>query len=143
MDVHRTKPQRSREVRAARLFTLESANRTLPLLSRIVRDVVTVYGRVRELEASLHAAATDGRIDSLAGLRAEHDEQLESLRGLAEEVDSIGCELKDGEKGLVDFRAMLDGREVYLCWRLGEERIEHWHELEAGFGGRRRIPSGT
>ena len=55
------------------------------------------------------------------------------------ELDSIGCELKDTRTGLIDFRSRLGGREVYLCWKLGEREIEHWHELDAGFSGRRSI----
>ena len=55
------------------------------------------------------------------------------------EPEGIGCEVKDVQTGLVDFRAMRDGRAVYLCWRLGEEDIAFWHELDAGFAGRQPL----
>ena len=44
--------------------------------------------------------------------------------------------VRDIDSGLVDFPAVIDGREVYLCWRLGEESVDHWHDLDSGFGGR-------
>jgi hypothetical protein len=51
----------------------------------------------------------------------------------------MGCVLKDMDQGLVDFLTRRDGREVYLCWRYGEERVAYWHELQAGFAGRRPL----
>lgn len=62
------------------------------------------------------------------------------LRALLAELVALGVELKDPEAGLVDFRSLRRGREVYLCWRLGEgDRIAWWHDLDAGFAGRRII----
>lgn len=140
MDAHQTKPARpSRPAHPRRLFTLETANKALPLIERIMRDVAAVYDRIGSLERELHTAGSQGLSDAVAAVRCNHDEQLEKLRELAEEVDAIGCELKDGEKGLIDFRAIHEGREVYLCWRVGEPRVEHWHELDAGFAGRRKL----
>jgi hypothetical protein len=51
----------------------------------------------------------------------------------------MGIELKDPEQGLIDFRSIREGREVYLCWKLGEERVSHWHEIDAGFAGRQAL----
>ena len=59
---------------------------------------------------------------------------------LIEEVQALGCELKDIEQGLVDFRTVMEGREVYLCWKLGEPGIAWWHELETGFADRQPLP---
>jgi len=56
------------------------------------------------------------------------------------ELEEIGCVFKGFEEGLVDFYGQLDGREMFWCWKQGEERISHWHELEAGFAGRQPIP---
>ncbi|TMB93458.1 MAG: DUF2203 family protein, partial [Chloroflexi bacterium] len=61
------------------------------------------------------------------------------IKELAERVQSYGCELKDMEMGLIDFRWLREDREVYLCWKLGEARVEHWHELETGFAGRQPL----
>jgi len=61
------------------------------------------------------------------------------LNHLIERVQEMDCELKDIDQGLVDFRAEREGREVYLCWKLGEPDIRWWHELDAGFAGRRPL----
>ena len=69
------------------------------------------------------------------------------MAALSEEIDvyvaeltEIGCEMKDLRTGLVDFLSEMDGREIYLCWQVGEEAVEHWHELTEGFAGRRPLP---
>ncbi|HSP54867.1 MAG TPA: DUF2203 domain-containing protein, partial [Dehalococcoidia bacterium] len=56
-----------------------------------------------------------------------------------ERVNDMGCELKDLDRGLVDFRSIIGDQEIYLCWMLGEEHITHWHDLDAGFAGRRPL----
>ena len=62
------------------------------------------------------------------------------IEALLRELASLGIEVKDPGRGLIDFRTMLRGREAYLCWQLGEgERISFWHDLDAGFAGRRII----
>ena len=63
----------------------------------------------------------------------------QTLRKLAEELSSFGCELKDPDRGLIDFLSLRDGREIYLCWYLGEERINYWHYLHTGFAGRQPL----
>ena len=67
------------------------------------------------------------------------DASIDRLEQLVDELSGVGVELKDYETGLVDFVGRHDGRDVYLCWKLGEERITHWHELNAGFAGRKPV----
>ena len=67
------------------------------------------------------------------------EQAVAALNGLAEQINELGCELKDIDQGLIDFRTEMDGREVYLCWKLGEERVEWWHELDTGFAGRQPL----
>src|SRR5947208_7374801 len=71
--------------------------------------------------------------------RSDQDRMREYLKELAD----LGIELKDFDTGLIDFPCWLDDREVCLCWRLGEPTIEHWHEIDAGFAGRRRDRKST
>lgn len=73
------------------------------------------------------AEALQDRMQELASEQSDY----------AAELDRIGCELKDPIIGLVDFPARLEDRVVYLCWKLGEDTIDHWHEIHAGFAGRR------
>ena len=65
--------------------------------------------------------------------------QAERVAGLVDELQALGVELKALEQGMVDFYALREDRLVYLCWRLGEEHITHWHEVDAGFTGRRPV----
>jgi hypothetical protein len=61
------------------------------------------------------------------------------INALIERVKAMGAEVKDLDLGLIDFRAQKDGRVVYLCWKLGEERVEWWHELNTGYASRERL----
>ena len=67
------------------------------------------------------------------------EQAVAALNSLGEQINELGCELKDIDQGLVDFRTDMDGHEVYLCWKLGEERVEWWHELDTGFAGRQPL----
>jgi hypothetical protein len=130
-----------------RRFSLEQANKALPLVSRIVRDIVATHQNVTALQAK-QSPATTGKTAKLGKASAAEksatkpagDKELEAavdrLQGFVDELTSIGVELKDYQTGLVDFIGRHQGRDVYLCWKLGEESITHWHELHTGFAGR-------
>ncbi len=62
------------------------------------------------------------------------------MNDLIEEISAFGCEVKDLALGLLDFRSMRDGDEIYLCWMADESRIEWWHELNSGFSARKPLP---
>ncbi len=126
--------------REQKLFELEEARSTLPLVSRIVSDIVEVTAQMKEIYLEIREVAGEGSD------RERLDELQERLQGIAdgrseffEELAALGIEMKDPNKGLVDFPALLDGRVVYLCWKLGEETIEHWHELATGFDNREPV----
>ena len=127
-----------------KLFTIDEANRALPLVRRIVADLRDEYHTWRELMAryEIIAAGTRaylGEDQYEVDLRHELAERATRLDGLLDELKAVGCELKDFELGLVDFYALLDDRLVFLCWRLGEPRIEYWHEVDAGIAGRQPV----
>ncbi|HEX9896005.1 MAG TPA: DUF2203 domain-containing protein [Gemmatimonadales bacterium] len=127
-----------------RLFTLDEAERTLPLVRQIVSDIRNEYREWRdavtryELEAA-GATADSGETDLLRALRERVGSHAERVAVLVEELQALGVELKDFEQGLVDFYALREDRLVYLCWRLGEDHITHWHEVDEGFPGRRPV----
>jgi hypothetical protein len=129
--------------RTQRLFTVDSANRALVLVRRIVQDVVAYYPRLRDLRTEreeLNLSRNTG--ERRARVQREIEGIAERLRDLKEELADIGCELKDWVEGLVDFPALHENRKVWLCWKLGDSEITHWHEWEAGFSGRQPIGPG-
>jgi hypothetical protein len=128
-----------------KFFTVEEANSTLPLVRAIVGDIVRKYSEVKELRERLSAIRRDPRrpaddvySEELAHSQAELEAEESSLSSLIDELARLGIELK-GPDGLCDFPSLRDGRVVYLCWRLGEPRVMHWHELDAGFSGRQPL----
>src|SRR5277367_6345639 len=96
-------------------FTLEQANKALGLVGRIVKDVVMIYAQMESMNAELESASPASRRLLEGRLRAAR----ERLEGLVEELRTIGVELKDPRLGLIDFVGRHQGRDVYLCWKLG------------------------
>lgn len=133
----------SATVEPARLFTIEQANRMLPLVRRIVEDIVQDYARWREQVGVLEVVAAGRRGDSPPDEAEKVEQDTQRLAADIEryvgELRELGVEFKGFDEGLVDFPADMDGRTVYLCWRLGEDSVQHWHEMDAGFAGRQRL----
>ena len=131
--------------RPTKLFTVEEANRTLPLVRAIVSDITSLSREVierRQRLSQLIAGRNLDRTDLYAGELAEIEKDLErDTRRLQEyigELRQLGVEPK-GPDGLVDFPAMMEGRVVYLCWKLGEPEVLFWHEVEDGYAGRQPL----
>src|SRR5579885_597467 len=128
-------------------FDLDRAERLLPQLERWLKAAIDSRKRVAELEAQearqvQRVSMSGGQlldIGSLIRRREEKDQWIASLRAAADEIESAGCLLKDLNIGLIDFPCELDGREVYLCWKLGEPAIRFWHNTDAGYAGRKPI----
>jgi len=129
----------------ARLFTFDEATALLPRLREILaamQETKASADRVQsELAGLSRAASSNGHLLVAQMERKRRDVQSlsERLNESLEELNEIGCELKGVEEGLIDFPADRDGRTVYLCWKLGEERIDYWHELDTGFAGRQPL----
>jgi Uncharacterized conserved protein (DUF2203) len=127
-----------------KMFSVEEANALLPTVRRIVSALSRSYARVSDPEAQeASRAAAEGAKTHGGGFAAGGGAYVRALADLAErtgELEALGVQLKDYERGLVDFPAMRDGRVVLLCWQLGEgDRIEWWHDLESGFAGRQPL----
>jgi hypothetical protein len=129
-------PKRAISSRPVRRFTLEQANRALPLVRRIVNDIVRTHASAASYREALDRAK--GARESTL-VQKDLDNAIERLAELIDELSDVGVELKDYENGLIDFIGRHEGRDVYLCWKLGEERITHWHEITAGFAGRKPV----
>lgn len=136
-----------------RTFTLEEANALVPRVARVLARTTQLLGRLR---ASVRRFADEGfgptghsglPDDSDLRGRPELLEELAVARMLAETVreearalEQLGVLVRDVQRGLVDFRSIVDGeREVFLCWQLGEREIRFFHELHAGFSGRQPV----
>jgi hypothetical protein len=114
-------------------FTPKEANKTLPLVKQIVRDILINASKIKFFVESMGKAAEENpEVLSLA----------EEINGYMKELEEIGCSYKDWsfELGLVDFPSIIDGKEVLLCWRSDEESVKYYHGLLEGFAGRKPIP---
>ena len=129
----------------AHYFTREEAESLLPQVSIVllqIQDHRKVMQQKEEELGVLHAQAMGNghhlhiRINKL---QKELTEQIQTMQELIDALSSFGCELKDPNIGLIDFLSMRNGREVYLCWHLGEEHINFWHYPDAGFAGRQPL----
>ena len=133
-----------------RLFTVEDANRTLPLVKAIVSDIVQQVQVVRELEQRLASIRALRRKPQGADLYSEEVAQTEGechqekavLNEYLGELSKLGVECK-GPDGQCDFPSLRDGREIYLCWKLGEPSVMYWHGVDSGFAGRQRLENET
>jgi len=129
-------PRPVRPSRPKRRFTLAQANSALPLVRRIVGDIVRTHGMVLKLQSDIERAAN---AKDQAAVQTRLDESVTRLEDYVDELSEVGCELKDYQVGLIDFVGRHESRDVYLCWKLGEERVGYWHEISAGYAGRQPI----
>ncbi|MBI4313527.1 MAG: DUF2203 domain-containing protein [Candidatus Omnitrophica bacterium] len=131
------------------IFTVEQANRLIPSVKAILAKLRRQRSQVHELEdalaiVELEGLQADGSPSPLAKTVALEkssriEKQMDEFKTLLEELDALGCQLKNLDEGLVDFFTIHQGQLVYLCWKDGEEAIAHWHRMEDGFAGRRPI----
>lgn len=129
-----------------RLFTVEEANAMLPLVRAIAADIAALSEsllerreRLQQMLADRPALRRDPYSEELLQVQREMEADAERLQEFVQELRDLGVEAK-GPQGLVDFPSLMEGRVVYLCWKLGESEVSHWHELHAGFAGRQSLP---
>ena len=128
------------------LFSIEQAEALLPQLREIVLDMQRCKREIDGVRGDLgHAAQSatgNGHVKdetTLAEKRRRAESFVEQLNEGLARINELGIELKDIDQGLLDFPHERDGRVVNLCWRLGEDRIAWWHEIDVGFAGRQPI----
>jgi hypothetical protein len=130
-----------------RLFTIEEANELLPQIRRILNQLQEARQKLQETQEQLsdrfhggprangHAAPHS----EIARLMTASEDAQAQIGAAAAAIQELGGELKDPDRGMVDFRSMRDGRVVYLCWLLEEPGVMYWHDLDAGYRGRQRL----
>lgn len=126
-----------------KIFTVEEANRTLPLVGKIVEDLVREHklweDKVREFELATVGSSPE-HPDAIAELLQVEAQRLATdIEGYIAELNDLGVICKGMGTGLVDFRGRIDGRNVFYCWKLGEASVLYWHDVDAGFVGRQRL----
>lgn len=122
-----------------RIFTIGEANNLVPDLETLLREVQQMRNFILRIRGEIqkareHLAGNGGSPQGPAYLKA-----LEFIMKRVERIQQMGVLIKDLEKGLCDFPFMLDGRMVYLCWKLGEDCIAWWHETDTGYGNRKPL----
>jgi hypothetical protein len=129
-----------------RVFTVEEANATLPLVRAIVADLVSLSREVVERRSRLSMllpGAEPSRHDPFREELSQIEEEVEKdsrrLREYVAELRALGVEPTNTDEGVVDFPAVIDDRKIFLCWKLGEPRVAYWHEHGAGDRNRRPL----
>jgi hypothetical protein len=123
-------------------FTLSEANKSLPYVKRVVQDVVTTHQSAVKLQQRIEKMCDKPNMaKQLNAAERELSASQDRFADLMNELFTVGAELKDPSIGLIDFVGRHKGRDVCLCWRLGEERVGFFHELDAGYAGRQPVSS--
>jgi hypothetical protein len=132
-----------------RVFTIEEANATLPLVRAIVSDLVELSRDVidRRERLSLLAVKRDRRPrdpydEELSQMEGDLENDGRRLREYLAELRALGVEPTSAAEGVVDFPALIDGCKGFLCWKLDEAQVSHWHEPGEGYSQRKPVPSG-
>lgn len=128
-------------------FSLAEARSLLPEVDRLLRDAVAAKAGFDEIEQAIQSFSE--RVMMMGGIavdreqvierRSQRDASAARLRSAIENVQELGCVIKDLDRGLVDFPTLFRDVEVYLCWKLGEPDIAFWHGVDEGFRGRKAI----
>jgi hypothetical protein len=129
-----------------KFFDIDAANEALgevaPLLATLADQRAELI-RLRDRTLAAHASATGGGPDlepeEAQRIRLRMQGIVDQMAAAVAQIDALGITLRDIERGLIDFPALASGRQVWLCWELGEEKVEFWHDLETGFGARRPL----
>ncbi len=128
-----------------RRFSREEADALLPQIAPLLTQIRDLNRKndntrsaVKELQSTLKTNGHSLDVD-MARLSQALQNTGAAINELIERVASVGVEVKDLEMGLVDFPGERDGREVYLCWKLGEERVSFWHDLNTGYASRQPL----
>ena len=132
---------------AQRTFTLDEAQLLLPVLQSLLKQAIESKQLVEEIEKEFQdlnhriflAGGTLLNIAKVASRKAEREKAVQKIKDALSEIDATGVQVKDLDIGLLDFPCLVDEGMILLCWKLGEEKITHWHSLEEGFKGRKPI----
>lgn len=123
-----------------RLFTVTEANQALPRIARLIEDLQEKVRWLNTNRQPISYLVEEYNIVNESPVSADYFRVLLRVRRCLKEIQEVGAQVKDINSGLVDFPSRLHGRDVLLCWRVGEGEIRFWHDLESGFAGRQPLP---
>jgi len=124
-----------------RHFEFEEAQKVLPKVNGIVRKLMKLNKTIM-LMNSIEIDTNDlsfEQFQNITKMNKDYHRLSYDFYKTLEDLESIGCVLKDVEQGLVDFFSSFEGRDIFLCWKVGENEIRYWHEIHSGFKGRQPI----
>jgi hypothetical protein len=124
---------------ASRYFTLEEANTALEIIRPLLKDILSIRDEILKRKPELWPVIEKSAGNGGNAMLSKVAEDFERLDRLVHRVLDTGVQVKDINTGLLDFPAWRVDHEVYLCWKYGEDRIQYWHEIDAGFAGRQPI----
>jgi hypothetical protein len=132
---------------ATRTFALQDAQMLLPTLESLLRTAISSKKLIEAVDAELQEVAhrvflnggTLVKVVEVARRKAERERAVQRAKDSIAEIHATGVQVKDIDIGLLDFPCKVEGEIVLLCWKLGEEKITHWHSTEEGFAGRKPI----
>jgi hypothetical protein len=132
---------------AQRTFTLDEAHLLLPVLESLLKQAIQAKKLVEEIDKEFqelnHKIFLAGglllNIAKVAARKAEREKAVQNIKDTLSEIDAMGVQVKDLDIGLLDFPCIVDDGTILLCWKMGEDKIAHWHSLEEGFKGRKPI----
>ncbi len=119
-----------------RFFTVEEARQLLPSLKELVGQVMVISHRLEEHREVAQELADSASSNTGGPAGTAYMEIVISLQSCLTQLQETGCVLRSLQDGLIDFPHLKEGREIYLCWKYGEEDIHFWHEVDEGFAGR-------
>ena len=130
-----------------RTFTLDEAQTLLPILESLLKQAIHGKKLIEEVDAELQETAhrvflnggTLVNVVHLARRKAERERAIQRIKDAVAEIDATGVQVKDLDVGLLDFPCKVEAEIILLCWKLGEEKITHWHSTTEGFSGRKPI----
>jgi hypothetical protein len=132
---------------AQRTFTLQEAQVLLPVLRSLLKQAIDGKKLIETIDSEFQELAqriflSGGllvEIGKAASRRALREKTVQRIKDVVAEIDATGVQVKDLDMGLLDFPCNVDGRVILLCWKMGEDKITHWHGLEEGYAGRKLI----
>ncbi len=130
----------------SRIVSIEEANRMLPLLARVVGDIVRVWDQIilkrTELECiekNSDRTESANRQDEVQEFKNELNRLIDRINGYIREIEDLGCFVQEFKRGVINFPSLYVGRKVFLCWKPGDGEVRHWHELDESYNERTPI----